>query len=101
MNDKTVTTVILEALENLNQQLPPGQHVPVSSETRLFGKGGKLDSLGLVTFILLVEERIEGEFGVSIALANERALSQSQSPFRSVQSLSEYAGRLLLEKKNG
>ena len=101
MNGKSTTTLILEALAELNAQLPPGQKVPVSPDTLLFGQGGKLDSLSLVNFILLVEERLETEFGVSMTLADERAMSQRNSPFRSIQSLSEYVNQLLSEKQNG
>lgn len=101
MNSTNTTTQILKAVEELNQQLPPEQQVPVSSDTLLFGHEGLLDSLGLVSLILIVEERVASEFGVSIALADERAMSQTNSPFRSVQSLTEYVSLLMHGKQNG
>ncbi|MGE3508676.1 MAG: hypothetical protein AB7N65_07310 [Vicinamibacterales bacterium] len=69
----------------------------VTSETRLVGRGAVLDSLGLVTLIVDLEQRIETEFDVSLSLANERAMSQAKSPFRSVETLTEYVCELLAE----
>jgi acyl carrier protein len=66
-------------------------------DTALFGRTGLFDSLGLVNLILAVEEAVLDEHGVSVALADERAMSQSRSPFRTVGSLAEYAMRLVEE----
>ncbi len=63
----------------------------LSADTRLFGKNGALDSMGLVTLIVAVEQAIEDRYDKSIALADEKALSQARSPYRSVASLAEYA----------
>jgi acyl carrier protein len=66
-------------------------------ETKLIGRSGLLDSLGLVRVIVLVEQRIREEFQSSIVLADERALSQTSSPFRTVQSLADYVWALIQE----
>ena len=67
----------------------------VGSETCLFGEEGILDSLGLVTVIVAVEQAIEDTFGVSISLADEKAMSQQYSPYRTVGSLAEFAQRVI------
>jgi acyl carrier protein len=69
----------------------------ITPETRLVGRSAVLDSLGLVTLIVDLEQRIETDFGVSLSLANERAMSQAKSPFRSVESLTEYICELIAE----
>jgi acyl carrier protein len=94
-NTTNVTALILDALAELNQQLPPEQQLPVSSGTPLFGHAGRLDSLGLVNLILLVEERVQSEFGVEVTLSDDRALSQQDSLFRNVQTLTEHVCRLI------
>ena len=81
----------------MNEQLPKGRTLEKSPQTILFGKGGQLDSLGLVSFIVEVEQKIEEELGVSITLADERAMSQKSSPFLTLQTLSEYVSLLLKE----
>ena len=43
----------------------------------------------------LVEQEIEDRHGTSVALADEKALSQSSSPYRTVGTLAEYAAAAL------
>ena len=64
---------------------------PLTGNSPLFGADGALDSLGLVTLIVAVEQSIESDFDVGVALADEKALSQTQSPYRTVKSLAAYA----------
>ena len=59
------------------------------------GENSKLDSLGIVNFIVSVEENIEDEFDQSILLADEKAMSSEESPFSNVNSLSNYVASLL------
>lgn len=92
--DKNLELIIVRALQELNGQkikLPQD----LNSETPLFGRDGILDSVGLVTLVVAVEQAIEDECGVSVSLADEKAMSQRQSPYRTVGSLAEYATRLL------
>ncbi|MEM8815854.1 MAG: acyl carrier protein [Pseudomonadota bacterium] len=62
-----------------------------SAGTRLFGDDGLLDSMGLVSLVIAVEQSIEDEYGQVVALADEKALSQSNSPYRTVATLVDYA----------
>jgi RNase H-fold protein (predicted Holliday junction resolvase) len=53
--------------------------------------------LALVSLIIEVEEKINDEFGVPITLADERALSQKNSPFLTLQTLTQYVSQLIDE----
>jgi acyl carrier protein len=100
--EKEIVALILETLEELREQEDVAVLVALDSDTPLFGRQGMLDSLGLVTLIVALEQKIEDKFGIPIALADERALSQRKSPFRSVGSLAEYAGGLIdAERRDG
>ena len=101
MGNIDLIAIVLQAVNELNDQLEERIRIPVSSDTPLFGKGGKLDSLSLVTLILIVEEKLFDELGVKITIADDRAMSQKRSPFRNVMSLAEYANMLIQEKQNG
>ena len=50
--------------------------------------------------VVAVEQNIEDEFDVTITLADERAMSQQTSPFRTVGTLTDYIEMLLGEKLN-
>ena len=69
----------------------------LGAEAPLFGPQGIFDSLGLVTLVVAVEEAISERHGRGISLADERALSQTHSPFRTIGTLADYAQRLLDE----
>jgi acyl carrier protein len=95
-----VTDVILKALAELNQMLPPEKQIPVAPQVVLSDDGGHLDSLGLVNLILAVEKDVAERFGVQISLSDEKAMTQEDSPFRNAKVLTEYVSRLIDEKRN-
>ena len=90
-----IDQLIFNAIEEINQQLEEDNKLSKSMETILFGENGKLDSLGLINLIVAVEQNIEDTFNVSITLADEKAMSQEDSPFESVASLSKYIELLI------
>ncbi len=62
----------------------------VNADTALFGRGGWLDSMGLVTLVVEVEQLLAERFGLQVTLADDRAMSQRSSPFRTVGTLVAY-----------
>jgi acyl carrier protein len=96
-----VEQAVMMVVERLNDELPDTQKLDISLSTVLFGKEGKLDSLGLVRLIVATEEQIEEEFGVPISLADEHAMSQEQSPFATLSSLVDYINLRLSEQNGG
>ena len=64
-------------------------------QTKLFGGDGVLDSLGLVSFIVTVEEALEDEYGISLILADEKAMSRRTSPFSRISYLVDYIIELI------
>jgi D-alanine--poly(phosphoribitol) ligase subunit 2 len=85
-----VVDAIYSAVDDLNEILDPEERLSKSSEMALIGKDARLDSLGLVNLIVLVEEKVQQQFGVAITLVDERAMSQSKSPFRTLGSLADF-----------
>lgn len=73
----------------------------VDDATPLFGADGLLDSLGLVSVVVDVEGEINDRLGLSISIADERAMSRSHSPFRTVGSLADYVVTLLDQGRDG
>lgn len=77
--------------------LPPETCSLLDPKTVLLGQGSVVDSLGLVTLIVNLEQKIEQAYGISISLADERAMSHKSSPFRTVSTLTAYVEQLLAE----
>ena len=92
--DERILNIVFKALDELNEQLTK------STKTVLFGNNGQLDSLGLVSLLVIIEQNIEDEFDVSITIADERAMSQKHSPFRTIGTLADYIDMLLKEIQN-
>ena len=67
-------------------------------QTRLFGGSGQLDSLGLVSLVVNIEEDIETELGISLILADEKAMSRRTSPFLRIVNLIDYINELVLNQ---
>ena len=88
-----IKTCTHEICEQDNIQIPDD----LGPDTRLFGKNGLFDSMGLVSLVVAVEQNIEDQYDVAVSLANQEAMSQKRSPFLSVGSLAEYANQLLSE----
>ena len=88
-----VTQTVFRAFEEFNAD-EGTSHVP-SAETVLLGSGGVVDSLGLVRLILLIEARIERDLGTAISLTSEKAMSQRNSPFRTLGALADYVAEEL------
>ena len=98
MESATVTSMVLKAIAELNQQRQADQRLPLSDDTALSGEGGRLDSLGLVNLVVLVEQYVEDSFGCHVGLTDGEAVSGDESPFHTVASLSRHI-TMLLERK--
>lgn len=90
-----IESAVFAAIAEVNEQLPENGRIEQSSDARLFGQRGVLDSLGLVNLIVAVEQEIEDAFDETVTLADEKAVSQKNSPFKSVESLVDYIADLL------
>jgi acyl carrier protein len=89
MIDKIYTS-IYKAIDEVNIQLSKNEQLSKDPDTILYGDSSVLDSLGLINIIVAVEQNIADDFEKIIILADERAMSQNESPFKTVKSLVEY-----------
>lgn len=62
----------------------------VGEDTVLVGTDAVLDSLGVVQLIVEVEQRVEQQHSISVTLASDKAMSQRNSPFRTVGVLADH-----------
>lgn len=96
----SIEKVIYEVIDEVNVNQPDGAKLVKSKDTVLFGSGGALDSLGLVAFVVASEQQLEQALGGTIALTDERAMSERNSPFRTIGTLIDYVATLLEDKKD-
>ena len=94
---KKVDSIVIEAVIELNEELECEELESPTNKTKLFGGNGALNSLALVSLISDLEDRISEGFDKDIVLADEKAMSQRASPFRTVAALTDYIEKLLSE----
>ena len=93
---KTSLDCIYLAIDQWNlRQKEEKFKIPKSLDTVIYGEDSILDSLGIIHFIVSIEENIKEIFNKDIILADEKILNQNESPFQSVQSLNEYISSLI------
>ena len=61
----------------------------VNESPPLFGSSSQLDSMGLVHVIVDIESRLR-EHNVNVSLISEQAMSQRNSPFRTISTLADF-----------
>ena len=96
-----VKEAVHRALDAVNQLQAHAAQSSVSDDTRLFGAEFGLDSIDLVTFTMELEEQLRQEFGVSLTIADERAVSMKRSPFATVGTMVDFVVKRLAEEGHG
>ena len=91
--------IVREAIEEFNAIYKQNIPIELGEEAPLYGGSGVLDSLGLVSLIVMIEQSIEDELGVPVILADEKAMSQKNSPFLNVHLLVVYIVGIIEEEK--
>jgi acyl carrier protein len=89
--------IVISVVQDMSGELAYPSLSKVSPETELFGGPDGIDSLSLVRIVAEVEREAEEKAGKRVVLADERAMSRRQSPFRSVTSLAELLAERLGE----
>lgn len=98
MKDKIVQ-IILDSMKEINEELDEKQQFQnINKDSKIFGLGQRLDSMGLINFLCLVEEILYDEFEKTITIVNEKAFSRKNSPFSDVQNLAAFIEELLKEE---
>lgn len=98
MKDK-INGIIFSILKDLSEDLENENLKNPTMQTKIYGVEGNLDSLALVGLVSDLESIIADEFGVDLVLASDKTMSQKNSPFKDVESLSNYI-LALMEKNN-
>ena len=85
----TALDIVLSALRDAVDQ-NGGDPSNVGEQTMIVGPEAVIDSIGVVSLIVDIEQRLEMDHQVSVTLANDRAMSQRNSPFRTAGVLADH-----------
>ncbi|MEM3101457.1 MAG: hypothetical protein QXT99_08915 [Candidatus Nitrosotenuis sp.] len=100
INKEKVIQSIFEAIDEINEQLPRDKRLGKSINTALFGNDGNLDSLGLISLITSLEQKIEENLGITVTILEKMEDIEDKNPFETVKSLTDYLSFFLENKSN-
>lgn len=92
--------LVYRTVDEVNAELEDDVQIDKDTEAVLYGRGAKIDSMTLVSFIVAVEDHLHDELGLSTTLANESAMSMERSPFKTVGSMIDYVVDVVGEAPN-
>lgn len=95
LNREQISKIVFNSIQKYQDEFDQIIDLSEGEKTRLFGGNGQLDSLGLVSLVVKIEEDIEQELGVTLVLADEKALSRRTSPFSRIGHLIDYIEELV------
>lgn len=101
MDRKAITDIIINSLSEVLSETDEPQPIhsdELNESTYLLGRRSILDSLSLIKLIINIEQKLNEDYGFSVIIADERAMSREKSPFRTVETLVEYV-HVLSEKE--
>lgn len=85
-----IVDLVYRTVDEVNEELDGDVKLERSQDTVLYGRGARIASMALVSFIVAVEDNLRGEFGLSVTLANEKAMSMERSPFKTLGTMIDY-----------
>ncbi len=94
-----IIELITKEIQDFNETLDIAINLDKGKDSVLFGQGSSLESVDFVSLIINIEQAVSDNFDKDISLVDARAMSQKNSPFRSIGSLAEYINKLLEEEK--
>jgi acyl carrier protein len=92
-----VLEIVRGAVDDLNEELGYDELRNPNENTGLHGGEQGIDSLSLVSLIVDLEGQISSEFSADVVLADEKAMSSRNSPYRTVGALVDF----IVERLNG
>ena len=91
-----VEKIIFDTIEEVNNQL--NIKMEKSLSTRIIGGDSQLDSMGVFTFILELENLFELEFNKQISLINNDFLEKKSEHLNDIKLLQNYLINILIEE---
>ncbi len=89
-SSEKIKAIVSSCIEDFNDISDVQLDVNVDAPVALYGKGGDLSSVDLVTLLTIVEEEIGSQFDIEYSFDTGKALSLAESPFQDTDKLIEF-----------
>ena len=82
-----IENLIYEIIDEHNKLNPKELQLEKSLDTILAGNNGKLDSLGLINFLVEVESNLQLNLEKNISIIDETLLVNAEGPYKNIKTL--------------
>ena len=89
MNSEEALSLVYSAIQQVNEMRSPEEQIPATSDVKLVGDDGILDSLALTTLILALEEGLREETGTDISIIGEDSFDNLAGQFGTPSTIAE------------
>jgi acyl carrier protein len=86
----SLTSTIMNCISQLNKQLAVGDRLGSSPDTILMGEGGALDSLGLITLFVNIEQELQSKHGLYCPLLETATSEENPDAMRTISKLLDW-----------
>ena len=92
----SIEKIIFDTIDQINDDL--GVNIIKASDSDLVGGESPLDSLGVITLLMELENNIEDSFGIELTLVNDDVLSNEKNPLSNVNTLKIHLEKIINAK---
>mgnify|MGYP001549966675 CR=1 FL=1 len=85
-----IEALIFSTIDEVNGQLPPEGKLAKSADTVIVGEEGVLDSLGVINFLVSLEEKVAAATGQPVALLRDDIMEEGNTVLHTVASINRY-----------
>ena len=90
LNDEELYKIIYDSIDEINSMIASGKQINKQPDTLISENENELDSLDILNFLVILEQKIEMETGRSISFVDDEALSYEINPLESVRTIKDF-----------
>ena len=87
---KKILDIIYSSIIEVNKQQPPEYTIRAHKDEFLISEESSIDSLGMITLLINIEDKIQNEFNKKLDLVEEKLISDENSPIKTVDGLAKW-----------
>jgi len=91
--EEKIEKIIYSTINKINDDL--GVDIKTDDNSDLVGGQSPLDSLGVITFLMELENNLEENLNIELTLVNDDVLSNENTPLKNIKSLKKHLENII------
>ena len=85
-----IIDIIFSSIREVNEQQPNENRLKLDKKEFLVSDKSNIDSLGLITLLVNIEDKINKSYNLKLNLLEEKFISDKETPFETIDELAEW-----------